>query len=55
MPKILYLHHIVGFIVAAAVLDQHKHIRKSSLKGECLLDKYILAEGAFMLFDGKKW
>ncbi|XP_048753148.1 WAP four-disulfide core domain protein 1-like isoform X2 [Ostrea edulis] len=36
------------------VLDQHKQSKKSSLKGECLLDKYILAEGAFMLFDGKK-
>lgn len=41
----------IDFLVA--LRDQQ--INQSSATGECLLDKYILAEGAFMFFDGKKW
>lgn len=37
---------------SVALRDQQ--INQSSATGECLLDKYILAEGAFMFFDGKK-
>ncbi|XP_061188397.1 WAP four-disulfide core domain protein 1-like isoform X2 [Saccostrea echinata] len=36
------------------VRSHRKQNNRSTVTGECPLDKYILAEGAFMLFDGKK-
>ncbi|XP_062569213.1 WAP four-disulfide core domain protein 1-like [Saccostrea cucullata] len=38
----------------AVVRGHRKQNNRSSATGQCILDKYILAEGAFMLFDGKK-
>nr|XP_022335437.1 WAP four-disulfide core domain protein 1-like [Crassostrea virginica] len=43
-----------GYCVPDKVNAMSRETNKSPSSGECLLDKYILAEGAFMLFNGKK-
>lgn len=47
------INSFINVDFSVALRDQQ--INQSSATGECLLDKYILAEGAFMFFDGEKW